>query len=313
MTSIRSRALHYLLLRHLWGLRRLGATSDAVHREVAESLSVSGGRDGYRVTWTRGGVGHERVLPGESFAFFVPGDRRRLRGRAAGAGDPARANPTEAGARALACEALGLSDRFEMPRGERGPTFDARARAVVEGVGLGVLLGWLADGRAWQVGPFVAALAVVERAPELGAFLAASVFVPWAIVGFPWTSAIGALVLGAFQALDPDSRRRRARALAAFAAVLFCSARASTDGVPESAPHAALLALLAVSAIGLALARWARGIHRRALPVALPLLGLGLALDGEPAAALGALAASGLGLLAEGGATGRAKRARGAT
>lgn len=219
----------------------------------------------------------------------------------------------EASARSLAREALGLPDRFEVPKGEGAPTFEACSRMVFQGVGLGVVLGWLAGGRAWHLGPFVAALVVVEGIPGYGAFVATSVFALWAIVGFPWASAIGALVLATFQALDPDSRRRRARALGALVAGVFCCARAASAGVAGSAPQPASVALLVVAAIGLALARWARGIHWRSLPVALPLVGLGLALDGEPAAGLGALAASALGLLAEAGATRRARRARGAT
>jgi len=280
-------ALRYLLLRHLEPFARVVPRED--YLEVARSLRVETDREGYVVTWWRGGRAQRRDLPRDHFRFYARGDRAPERRSA----DDDLANENDARARAFAEEVFGVS--APGVEAARGPALEPhRGWLALEPVAAGAALLAADAGVAGLVaGACVALWGLAELAPR-GRLWACAPLLALAALGPPLGAALGALAYTVLQALDPDTRARGARVALCGVAAVVAALRATASGVEPTLAAAAL----ALAAVSLAAWRFFLGAHARAVPLALPVLAAGLALEGLLPAATLALAASTAGTLA---------------
>jgi hypothetical protein len=276
-------ALRYLVLKVL---SRIPGVEQETRREVADSLRIVREKDQFLLTWTLDRMKHEAILPRERFTFYQRGDRR---GSPPATGyEIQRRNFAQAAdvVRAL----LGRPD-LDIPHPES--RYPRREEAAPVGPGwwwLAPVAASAAGGAAVAaLGASVAACIVLERYTyrSLGAGGALAATSAW--LGTPGGAAVAGLGLLGIALVSPRPQARALIATGGAIAVVSGAfawmahpAGAGTPGWP------AWLAAAVCAATGLA--AWTFGTHRELMPLTLPFVGVGVAADGFPLAAL-ALAA----------------------
>lgn len=279
-------ALRYLLLRHLEQLE--DRVPHERLREVMESLRVEPqGRTGYVVRYRDGGNACEHRFPFDAFTFYERGDTRPEQRSL----DDDLGNRNDELARAFAEHIFGA--RLPPQAGQPAPPLEAMgAAALTEMVAFPLAVG-LAGSLGASAMAALLALGLAEFAPR-GRLLSSLLFCIVALLGPASASALGALAYGFLQWLDPNSQHRKSRVGLCAAAIVLAVAGPAPDGEITVGIAAVSLTLLATVLSGL---RSLYTSHFRALTLALPFYCAGLAVAGEPRAALAGLAILSLGTL----------------
>ncbi len=264
----RAAALRYLLLRHLW---RAGdcLPRDAA-REMVRTLHVQETPDGYAVAWEAAGEPKRHVLARDAFRFFS----HPAAGSAAHS-QPPGGSANDRAATAFLARALNLS---AWPAMDATAPFRPRWRSLAASLGLLGLAAGLAAGEPWLGLLLGAALAAETPGPGRG-ILASAATAAMALVGHPLAAGLTLC----FQALCHAAAVMEPRPGLAAAGCAVLGLPLVLLGGPL---HLSWWTPLAAALAGaLFLARWLRGAHYRIMPLCLPVLAVGLALEGANLAA----------------------------
>lgn len=272
----KSKALRYLILRHLWKNR--GQVEDEIYLEVVRSLSVSGDNGKFLISWTCNSNSFTKEMPEDEFSFYRQGKE---------AGNPEQSGLDETKnnsmAQEFAIEALGIRNTKQTNDIYNSVSIEPFSSAVfaLNWIGCFILLGILGI-RHWPVATALGIIMSLEFSRPKGKCLSAFLFTVFPFLGFPWVALIGSSIYSALQFLDPNPVYRRLRVsiplMGGFIGLWYISypVRALEFG-----PGIIVLFLICAFLTGY---RAMLSTHFRSMPLVFPLIGAAFYLDGHPTA-----------------------------
>jgi hypothetical protein len=252
------RALRFLLLQEMW-IRRDDLLPE-VHREIANSLSVSKDRRHFDLSWERDGERRSLQIRREEVVLYRPGDRP-------GSGPAAEWSGGSEYVRSLACELIG--DGRKRPSKPDCQTVKIREVWTVPVVAAAASIAVLAP--VSPLGAAVAAAAVLAEG-VIGAMAVAAVGIGFYLADVMPAVACGGVAGLLLSATEPVPRNRWI--LAGVSALLVVI---GWHGIELSRLNWFFMAATAVAAIVVTLPALILGTRRLALPVLLPFFGVGVA------------------------------------
>ena len=274
-----TKALRYLLLRHMWFLNRY--VGSGTYEEIVCSLRVEEELRCYKVTWMKESKSYGKSFQKSAFTFYA-------RNRSSSARDLVgnKSTPQDMLARQFALEALGIGN-LEWPE-ETRPFFRRWMTFLLVYVSAGALT-WFATG---ELGfPLILTLSfTIELWRPIGAYLVSPLALGFAFVGYPYTAISASVIHLVFHLLEPTGTVRSLRALTAFFVAGYAIAHV-WQRVQYPLIGTECLVILVV-ALALLLIRWMYDFHFRITPLALPFLAIGACMDGHVSTATGVLVLS---------------------
>ena len=271
-----SKALRYLILRHLWENR--SKVEKGIYLAVVRSLSISNENGKFLINWNRNSNPFTREIAEQEFSFYRQGME---------AGNPEQSELDEAKnksmAQELAIEALGIGNAKQTDNIYSRVSIEPFLSAVfaLNWIGCFILLGFLGL-RHWPVALSLGIIMSLEFLRPKGKCLSAFLFTVFHSLGFPWVALIGSSIYSVLQFLDPNPVYRRLRTavplIGGFIGLghIFYPVRAL-----EFCPEIIALFLICAFLTGY---RAMLSSHFRSMPLVFPLLGVAFYLDGHPTA-----------------------------
>jgi hypothetical protein len=265
--------LRYLLLRHLKELEH--KANHELFQETTRSLRISEDSEMYVVRWEASGRLITRSFPKKDFSFYQRGD---IDAEVHTLGEDLSTN-NDSLARQFAIEALGLQSAdllITESRKRKWPLLELAGHAV------SILLLMMIGNINVIPAVILFSIAAVEyfkygRLYASFLFLMLSFFAPGAVL-------IGALAYAGLQFFDPDHRLRMTRIWVCLSAVLSAIVWKGIEGA-DNFHITAFFFLCITAAFLIAAFRSLFYSHRRTLPLAMPFVCAGFALDHQEIAA----------------------------
>lgn len=268
----KSKALRYLILRHLWKNR--GKVEDEVYLEVVRSLSVSRDNGKFLISWTRNSNPFTKEIPEDEFSFYRHGiETESAEQSAVGESKNNRL------AQQFAIDALDIQSTRQTKEVSSKLSVEPYSHAAFAAnwTGCFVLLGILGL-KHWPVALLLGVITSLEFLRPRGKYLSALLFAVFPFLGFSWFALVGASAYSLLQFLDPNPYYRKLRVsvplIGGFIGLVHIFSQGKTL---EFSLEMVLLFLICVSVTGY---RTTMLTHLRSMPLVFPLLGAAFYLDG---------------------------------
>jgi hypothetical protein len=257
-----SKALRYLILRHLWRYHKSISNNDYI--DVTSSLSVEKNRNVFLIKWNRQNKSHSVEIPKVEFSFFS----RDMDNPSRESVDSANKNDTKA--QKLADQILNVSTDSDFGLVNKKESLELHSWFTLICSWLGCFSLLFPLGFAHF--PIVIVLGIIISLEYLsfkGKSLSSIGFIVFVFFNFPWLAFAGGFVYGVLQFLDPNPFLRSIRIFFSFAAslsglyVIVTLSKTQHLGLGTIVPLVVFLLLI--------ISRITQMAHFRSMPLVLPI------------------------------------------
>lgn len=272
----RSKALRYLLLRHLWKNR--DKVPHEVYLEVANSLSISKENGKYVINWKCKGKPFKTEIAEQEISFYQQGINRKST-------EQLTYNETKNNllAQQFAVKVLGIQNEQGFRAGTDTVYIEPYylMTVILNWVGCSVLL-WALGVEHLLIVLLLGITISLEFVRCKGKYWSVLLFFIFPFLGFPWISLIGGCVYSLLHFLDPNPYYRVLRVVTSLVTGLvgFLFVFSSNETInfePKIITFFFVCIIIAVYRTMLL-------THARRMPLVLPFLGPAFYLDGYPVA-----------------------------
>jgi hypothetical protein len=268
-----SKALRYLILRHLWENR--GKVEQGIYLEVAQSLSVAKENGKFLISWRRNSNSFTKEIAEQEFSFYRQGIETDDPGQQGVAETKNKTKAIE-----FAIEALGIRDASQAKSMYNRVSMEPFSTVVfaMNWIGCLILLGTLGLEH-WPAAITLGIIMSLEFSRPYGKFLSAFLFTAFPFLEFPWVALVGSFIYSALQFLDPNPVYRKLRTTMPLIGGLIGLWYISYYWrALEFGPGMIALFLICIF---LTAYRVMLSSHFRSMPLVLPMLGVAFYLDGH--------------------------------